>query len=130
MQKILFSLALLCSLGAFSQSWKPVNGTKDAKNHYTAITNATIYVKKGQVLENATLLIRKDKIVAVGTALELPENTIEIDAKEKFIYPAFIDLHTQYGIEPLKSANRSRAQKPQLESEKESIFYWNEAVKP
>ena len=130
MPKILFFLALLCSLGAFSQSWKPVNGIKDSKNHYTAISNATIYVKNGQVLQNATLLIRRDKIAAVGTALKLPENTIEIDAKGKFIYPAFIDLHTQYGIVPLKVANRSRSQQPQLESKKESIFYWNEAVKP
>ena len=130
MQKILFSLALLYSFGAFSQNWKPVNGTKDSKNHYTAITNATIYIKSGQMLENATLLIQKDKIITVGTSVELPANTVEIDAKGKFIYPSFIDLHTQYGIDPVKNAERSRSQQPQLESKKESIFYWNQAVKP
>ena len=130
MQKIFFSFALLYSIGAFSQSWKPVNGTKDSKNHYTAIKNATIYIKSGQVLENATLLIQKDKIVTVGTSVELPANTVEIDAKGKFIYPSFIDLHTQYGIDSLKSVERSRSQEPQLGSKKESIFYWNQAVKP
>tara|TARA_B110000046_G_scaffold47958_1_gene53029 strand:+ start:4570 stop:7677 length:3108 start_codon:yes stop_codon:yes gene_type:complete len=130
MQKILFSLALLYSLGAFSQSWKPVNGIKDVKNHYTAFTNATIHVKSGQVLENATLLIKKDKIVTVGTSVEFPANTVEINAQGKFIYPSFIDLHTQYGIEAAKNARSSRGQRPQLESKKEGIFYWNEAVKP
>jgi len=130
MQKILFSLVLLFSFGAFSQSWKPVNGTKDAKNHYTAITNATIYVKKGQVLQHATLLLQNDKIIAVGTSVALPANTLKIDGKGKFIYPSFIDLHTQYGIDSLKQAGGNRGQKPQLESKKESIFYWNQAVKP
>ena len=130
MQKILFSLAMLWSFGAFSQSWKPINGTKDAKNHYTAITNATIYVKNGEVLQNATLLIKNDKIIAVGASVMLPANTVEIDAKGKFVYPSFIDLHTQYGLDPVKSASRSRGQKPQLNTKKDAIFYWNEAVKP
>jgi imidazolonepropionase-like amidohydrolase len=130
MQKLLFSLALLFSFAVFSQSWKPVNGTQDAKNYYTAFTNATIHVKSGQVLQNATLLIKKDKIVAVGQQVDLPENTIVIDAKGKFVYPSFIDLHSEYGIDPVKSEGQSRSKKPQLESNKESIFYWNEAVKP
>lgn len=130
MQKILFYLLLLLSFGAFSQSWKPVNGTKDVKNHYTAFTNATIFVKSGDMLQNATLLIQNDKIIAVGQAVSLPANTLIIDARGKFIYPSFIDLHTDYGLKPVKSANRSRSQKPQLDTKKESMFYWNEAVKP
>ena len=130
MQKILLSLLLVISLQGVSQSWKPVNGTKNAKNHYTAFTHATIFVKSGQVLEKATLLIQNDKIVEVGTSLILPPNTVTVDAKGKFIYPSFIDLHTQYGIDPVKSAGRSRARKPQLGTTKQPIFYWNEAVKP
>lgn len=131
MQKILFSLVLLCSFTVSAQSWKPVNGTKDAKNHYTAITHATIFVKSGQLLSDATLLFQNNKIVEVGTAVSLPPNTLEINAKGKFVYPSFIDLHTQYGITPAKKVTGSRrSSKPQIESKKESIFYWNEAVKP
>ncbi len=130
MQKTLLSLILLFSLQAFSQSWKPVNGTKNTKNHYTAFTNATIFVKSWQVLENATLLIQNDKVIEVGTTVTIPANTVTIDAKGKFIYPSFIDLYTEYGLEPVKSAGRSRAQQPQLESKKEATFYWNEAIKP
>jgi imidazolonepropionase-like amidohydrolase len=130
MQKILLSLLVLSFFGASSQTWKPVNGTKNVKNHYTAITNATIHVKSGQLLQNATLLIQNEKVVAVGTAVILPANTLVIDAKGKFIYPSFIDLHTQYGLDPVKNVGSSRGRKPQIESKKESIFYWNQAVKP
>lgn len=111
-----------------AQSWEPVNGTKDSRNHYTAFTHATIYLGDGKWLSEATLLIQKDRIVEVGQSVELPENAVIYDLKGKFIYPSFIDLYAQFGIEEYK--NESSDRKPQLDSKKKGPYYWNEAVKP
>ena len=122
-----FLFTLLC-ISSFSQSWKPVNGSLNEQDHYTAFTAATIYVKEGKTLSNATLLIKENKIVAVGTEVNIPANTVTINLNGKFIYPSFIDLNTQFGIDSLKG-NSSVSRKPQLESKKAGAFYWNEAIK-
>jgi len=58
------SLLLLFSLAVNAQQTFPVNGVADPRESYFAFTNATI-VKDGQTtLKNATLVIRKGKIVA------------------------------------------------------------------
>lgn len=116
-------------LSSFSQAWKPINGSKDTRNHYTAFTNATIFVKSGEILENATLLIQKDKIIAVGAEVSIPENAVVINLEGKFIYPSFIDLHTQYGQKKIKEHNHFSGP-PQLESKKRGPYYWNESIKP
>ena len=113
---------------SFAQSWKPVNGSKDSRNHYTAFTNATIFVKDGELLKKATLLIKNNKIIAVGTLVSIPSNTIVYDLEEKFIYPSFIELNSQYGITPIKREN-SRG-RPQIDTKKQPVFYWNESIKP
>tara|TARA_R110002096_G_scaffold109056_12_gene238706 strand:- start:27367 stop:30393 length:3027 start_codon:yes stop_codon:yes gene_type:complete len=124
--RIFFFLLLPFSL--IAQSWKPQNGSKDIRDHYTAFTNATIVVKPGEIKKNATLLIRNNRIEAVGNDVSIPANTVIIDATDKFIYPSFIDLYSQYGIE--KYQNESKGDQPQLESNKPGQYYWNEAVKP
>lgn len=131
MRKTLFLLLILHQFIAFSQSWKPINGSKNKLTHYTAFTNATIYVKHGEVLENATLLIKGDEIIQVGQEVQIPEEAIVIDSREKFIYPSFIDLLTQYGIEgSTGETRRSRSGAPQLETKKQNYFYWNESIQP
>ncbi|MBL4707360.1 MAG: amidohydrolase family protein [Flavobacteriales bacterium] len=128
MRKFLFVLGVLFTLPIFSQSWKPINGSKDSRNHYTAFTHANIFIKAGQTLENATLLIKNDKIIALGTSIEIPLNTIQIDLEGAFVYPSFIELNSQYGLAVAKKAPRNR--KPQIETKKQPGFYWNEAIKP
>ena len=128
MRFFLSIIIVLFVLPCFSQSWKPINGSKDSRNHHTAFTNATIFIKAGEILENATLLIQKDKIVAVGNSIELPPNTLIIDLKGKYIYPSFIELHSQYGVDALKKNKSERG--PQLNSKKDGIYYWNESIKP
>ena len=118
---------LFCILQLSSQEWKPVNGTKDVSNHYVLLKNASIYLADGSYLNKGRLLIKNEKIVAVGTEVETPKNTLEIDLDGKFIYPAFIELHSSFGIADPKS---ERSRLPQMESKKKGPYYWNEAVKP
>ncbi len=118
---------LLCILHLKSQDWKPVNGTKDVSNHYILLKNASIYLADGNYITKGKLLIKNEKIIAVGAEVETPKNTLEIDLDGKFIYPAFIELHSSFGIADPKS---KRSRSPQIESKKKGPYYWNEAVKP
>lgn len=67
----------------------------------TLITNATILDGVGRRLENASVLMRDGKIVAVGDIQSMPEDVKAgakvIDAKERWLTPGLIDVHTHYG---------------------------------
>ena len=63
-----------------------------------AITNATIHVGNGQVLNNATVLINNGKIAAVGTDVMYTMNAKVINAQGKHVYPGFILSNTNVGL--------------------------------
>lgn len=109
-----------------AQKWEPQNGSVNPKDHYTLFKNANIYQGDGEYLSNASLLIYKNKIVAVGELSDLPENLMEYDLKGKFIYPSFVELSSHFGI---RGNQAKKSAKPQLESLKKGPFYWNESVK-
>lgn len=61
-----------------------------------AITGGTLIDGNGgQPLANATVLVRGDRIVAVGPAgsVEIPADTQRYDAQGKYVLPGFIELH-------------------------------------
>lgn len=113
----------------FAQTWKPLNGSRDTKDHYTALTNATIYVDSGQVIQNGTLLIKNERIIAVGNNITIPKNSLVLNLKDKYIYPSFIELYSHYGIKKSIAKSTSNA-RPQIESKKAGQFYWNESIHP
>jgi imidazolonepropionase-like amidohydrolase len=127
MHRISCILCLLFSLSLSAQSWKPVNGNSDARNHYTAFTNATIYVKPGTWIKQGTLLIRKGQVEAVGKELNIPENTVIHNMEGKYIFPSFIDLYTEYGLTGAELEESAHSPKT-LEGNKDERFYWNDAV--
>lgn len=73
------------------------------------VLNATIYTLDSAFSTVQAMAVRDGKIVATGTNDEI-NNTYDgekIDAKDKFIYPGFIDAHThfyRYGL-GLQTAN-------------------------
>lgn len=75
---------------------------QNKNNNYTAFTNAKIYVSPTQIIEKGTLLIQNGKIVGTGNTLTIPKNCTVIDLNGKFIYPSFIDIYTNFGIEKPK----------------------------
>ncbi|MDX2002437.1 MAG: amidohydrolase family protein [Chitinophagales bacterium] len=126
----LFAAFLLLSAFALSaQTTFPVNGVQDKREGAYALVGANIYVDYKTVLDSATLLIRDGKIEAVGKGLKIPSDAVLIDAKGLFIYPAFIDLYTEYGLAALKRPDVSW-EKPQMESLKDGAYNWNQAIKP
>ena len=63
-----------------------------------AFTNASIVKDAQTTLQNATMVIRQGKIVAVGNNIAIPKDAVVIDCSGKYIYPAFIDIYSDYGI--------------------------------
>lgn len=107
----------------------PENGVYDERDGHYAFTNATIYVTPSQKLEKATLLIRKGKIVQVGTAVTIPKDAVVMDMNGKYIYPSFIELWSNYGM-PKPVRKKATSPLPQLLSSTPGAYSWNEALKP
>ena len=64
----------------------------------TAITNARIYPISGAVIDNGTVVIRGNRIEAVGANVAVPAGATVIDAKGGEVYPGFIDARTSIGL--------------------------------
>lgn len=124
----LFAIGL--SFGAMGQATFPRNGVYDERAGLYAFTNATIIVDPQTTLQNATLFIRNGRVEAVGTGISLPAGTVVADLKGKRIYPALIDIDSDYGMPEVKTERRSFFSPPQLESNKKGAYYWNQAVQP
>ncbi|KAA5546672.1 amidohydrolase family protein [Adhaeribacter rhizoryzae] len=65
-----------------------------------AFTNARIItMKSDEVIQNGTLVVEGNRIVAVGPAdqVTVPAGTKTIDAKGKTIMPGFVDVHAHLG---------------------------------
>jgi imidazolonepropionase-like amidohydrolase len=62
-------------------------------------TGATIYPITGEPIENGVLVIRGDKIEAVGTAgdVRVPRNAEQVDVTGKVIIPGLVDTHSHIG---------------------------------
>ncbi|WP_088342133.1 amidohydrolase family protein [Robiginitalea sediminis] len=125
------AIPALLWLGAigYGQDYYPKNdGVKASDENYTALTNARIHVSADQVIDNATLLIRKGKVEQVGASVRIPENSVVLDLGGKHIYPSFIDVFSDYGIEKPKRAPGG-GRTAQYESTREG-FYWNDHIRP
>jgi imidazolonepropionase-like amidohydrolase len=127
MKQLLLSLLLISSSTVISQV-KPENGVADSKPEWIALKGATIVVSSTKTIENGTLLIRNGKIEKVGLLVSLPKGTVEIDLDGKYIFPAFIELNSSIGLPAIKSGDRNPS--PQLESNKNGMYYWNESIHP
>lgn len=124
----LFAIGL--SYGAMGQATFPRNGVYDERAGLYAFTNATIIVDPQTTLQNATLFIRNGRVEAVGTGISLPAGTVVADLKGKRIYPALIDIDSDYGMPEVKPVVSNFRAAPQLESNKKGAYYWNQAVQP
>ena len=112
-----------------AQDYFPKNdGVVTTNTNYTAITNAKIFITPSQVIEKGTLLIKDGKIVASGSTVSIPKNTIIIDGTGKSIYPSFIDIYSSFGVEKPKresTGGRSAQYDPSRTG-----YYWNDHVMP
>lgn len=127
--KLLLLTLLGCSSFLSAQDYFPKNdGVTSKNNNYTAFTNGKIFVTPTQIIENGTLLIQNGKVVQVGKTITFPKNTVTIDLNGKSIYPSFIDIYSDFGVEkPKRPAGDVRT--TQYEPSREG-FYWNDHIMP
>jgi imidazolonepropionase-like amidohydrolase len=62
------------------------------------IRNATIMTATGQEIQGGSILLRDGKIVAVGTAVEAPQDATVVDGTGKWVTPGVIDTHSHLGV--------------------------------
>ena len=63
------------------------------------VRNATIWTMGPQGrMENADLLIQNGEVVEVGTNLDAPRGSVEIDGTDKHVTPGLIDPHIHSGV--------------------------------
>ncbi|MCX7547153.1 amidohydrolase family protein [Xanthomarina sp. F1114] len=126
-KKFSILVLLLGYISTYAQEYFPKNdGVHTTNTNYTAITNAKIYITPNQVIENATLLIKDGKVVSTGISVSIPKNAVIIDASNKTIYPSFIDIYSNFGLEKPQAAAKSNS--PQYDSNREG-FYWNDHIR-
>ena len=130
MFKIPLSLLLfLCSFSLLAQEYFPKNdGVKTINSNYTAFTNAKIHITPSQVIDNGTLLIKDGKVVASGLQVTIPKNSTIINIEGKSIYPSFIDMYSNFGVEKPKRESGGR-RSPQYNPTRTG-YYWNDHVMP
>ncbi len=78
---------------------QPLQGIRDNSAQLLAFTGAVVHTEPGKTLSNATVLVQSGKITAVGTNLKIPAGFRQIDVAGYHLYPGFIDLYGQYGVE-------------------------------
>ena len=136
--KLLLSV-LLFALLLQAQETIPVNGVADKREGSYAFTNATIVQNTQSTLQKATLVIRDGKIISVGVGVAIPKDAIVIDCKDKYIYPSFIDIYSDYGVAApqREGAVGGRGggggffgQVAQLTSNTKGAYGWNQSIKP
>lgn len=93
---VLFICCLMVSLPSVAQDdvypAKPYAGL-------LFISNATIHVGNGQVIENGTIEVREGKIVKVGKDIPIPAGDVKVfDVKGKHVYPGLILSASNLGL--------------------------------
>ncbi len=90
--KTLVCAALLCALCACGFAQQPASDAPDA----VAFVNVTVLPMDGErVLEGQTVVVRGDRIAAVGPAAEIavPEAARRIDGSGKYLMPGLAEMH-------------------------------------
>lgn len=98
----LVGLALLLagSVGAQQSSrTEPVTGLRDNGTGFHALVGARVVTAPGQVLENATIVVRNGLITAVGRDVRPPAGARVWQLAGQTVYPGFIDAHADLGMD-------------------------------
>ena len=94
MKEIFLNIALLFSLTGFAQeNMHP----SPAQTGTIALTNATIHVGNGQVIENGMVVFTNGKITDIGPSANVTDARV-IDLKGKHIYPGIISSSSSLGL--------------------------------
>ena len=128
MKKLALLLLLCISIQKLSaQVYFPNNESVQSRNNnFTAFVNAKIIVSPTLTIDKGILLIQNGRVVNVGTNVTIPKNCTTINLEGKSIYPSFIDIYTNFGME---KPQRSGYNNSPLYDTKRQGYYWNEHIR-
>ena len=105
---ILLNIICVSSLAAMGQE---AIYPAPAQEKTICLTNATIHVGNGQVIEKGTIVFSGGKITAVGANVTTPADAKVVDLQGKQVYPGIIAPVTELGlteVEAVRSTNDFR----------------------
>jgi imidazolonepropionase-like amidohydrolase len=105
MKKIYSTIFTLSLMLGVTQAQEVVYPTP-AYNGRLFITNGTVHVGNGNVIENATIEVNNGKIVNVGTNINPASGTKVVDVKGKHVYPGLILPSTDLGLKEIANGVR------------------------
>jgi imidazolonepropionase-like amidohydrolase len=103
--KKIFLLTLLYTLSFIIVAQDDVYPSP-AQQQSIAITNATIHIGNGQVLNNATIVFNKGIITYVGSGNTIPTSAVIINGKGMQVYPGLILSNTLLGLQEVLNSAR------------------------
>jgi imidazolonepropionase-like amidohydrolase len=107
MKKISSTIFTLLLAAGFIQAQETVYPAKDYKGRLF-ITNGTVHIGNGTVLENATVEVNNGKIVNVATNISAPGgNAVVINAKGQHVYPGLILTSSDLGLKEIGAGVRA-----------------------
>jgi imidazolonepropionase-like amidohydrolase len=107
MKKIIYTLTALLTLGNLVKAQESVYPAKEYKG-LLFVTNGTVHVGNGTVIENATIKINNGKIVEVGTNIAIPADDVQVfSAKGKQVYPGLILSSSDLGLKEISNGVRA-----------------------
>ena len=98
----MMGFALLLTGGVEAQQatrTQPVTGIRDNGTGFHALVGARVVTSPGQVLENATIVVRDGLIQSVGRNDQPPAGARVWDLAGLTVYPGFIDAHADLGMD-------------------------------
>jgi imidazolonepropionase-like amidohydrolase len=86
----------------------PVVGVSDTRPGTWFLKGAKVVVDHTTTLENADIIIKDGRIAKVGKGLKAPEGARIADMTGKTVYPSFIDVYSNYGIQRETRTNQTQ----------------------
>lgn len=126
---LLFFLGISLGMALPAQETFPINGVRDLRQQDVLLTNATLCVDHQTIIEKASMLIRNGKIAEIGTDLSPRPEQVVYDMEGAYIYPSFLDIHTNYGMPDVDRATRRRGGSEVIEPQTDGPYNANDAIK-
>lgn len=109
-------LAFAASAAVADQSSDQETGLREHVPDVWALQHAKVIIRPGQMIEDATLVVRDGRIASVASGAPAPDDAQEIDLSGRTIYPGFIDAYSEIDL----STDRI----------KDTASHWNPNVVP
>lgn len=105
---------LLVSGTVVAQSTRHTEGLRENRPNVFALTGAKVVVSPGEVIDNATIVVRNGRIADVGANIKVPADAKEIKVDGHTIYAGLIDAFAEQSLEQASP----------------SAAYWNPQIRP